>query len=143
MKIALIAHDKRKEMLVHFCVTNCSTFARHTLCATAVTGKLISDATGLEIYRFMSGVHGGDQEIAARIANKEIDVLFFFRDPSLNEKDKFDSATILRLCDVHNIPVATNLVMANVLIKALDRGELEKKDPPVFTGTGRRRRNIY
>jgi len=141
MNIAFIAHDKRKELLVQFCVANCGTFARHKLCATAATGKLIADATGLEIHRFMSGHHGGDQQIAARIANKEVDILFFFRDPSVTETEIFDGATLLRLCDVHNIPVATNITTAEIIVKALERGDLEWKEP-ILT-TGKRKKNMY
>ena len=79
MNIALIAHDKRKELLVQFCVANCGILARHKLCATGTTGKLVADATGLDILRFMNGIHGGVQQVAARIANNEVDMLFFFR----------------------------------------------------------------
>lgn len=141
MNIALIAHDKRKELLVQFCVANCGVFARHKLCATAATGKLVADATGLDIQRFMSGVNGGDQQIAARIANKEVDVLFFFRDPSILDNERFDGATLLRLCDVHNIPVATNITTAELLVKALERGDLEWKEPMI--ATTKRKKNIY
>ena len=141
MNIALIAHDKRKELLVQFCVANCGVFARHNLCATAATGKLVADATGLDIHRFMSGINGGDQQIAARIANKEVDVLFFFRDPSILDNERFDGATLLRLCDVHNIPVATNITTAELLVKALERGDLEWKEPVITTS--KRKKNIY
>lgn len=129
MNIAFIAHDKRKELLVQFCVANCAVFARHKLCATAVTGKLIADATGLEIHRFMSSINGGDQQIAARIANREVDMLFFFRYPGPNEPEKFDGNTLLRLCDVYNIPVATNITTAEVLVKALEKGDLDWRTP--------------
>ncbi len=125
MNIAFIAHDKRKELLVQFCSANCAVFARHKLCATATTGKLIADATGLEVHRFMSGTYGGDQQIAARLANKEIDVLFFFRYPGAYESEKMDGNTLLRLCDVYNIPYATNIITAEVLVRALEKGDLD------------------
>ena len=128
MNIALIAHDKRKELLVQFCVANCGIFARHKLSATGTTGKLIADATGLEIVRFMNGIHGGVQQIAARMANGEVDMLFFFRDPSLSTNETYDCTTLLRLCDVHNIPVATNIATAEVIIMALDRGDLDWRE---------------
>ena len=135
MNIAFIAHDKRKDLLVQ----NCGVFAGHKLCATAATGKLIADATGLEIYRFMSGNNGGDQQIAARIANREIDILFFFRYPSYGEHEKIDGDTLLRLCDVYNIPVATNIKTAEIIVKALERGDLEWKTPGL--GAGKRKKN--
>ena len=141
MNIALIAHDKRKELLVQFCVANCGIFARHKLCATGTTGKLIADATGLEITRFMNGAHGGVQQIAARVANSEIDMLFFFRDPSIMSSETLDNTTLLRLCDVHNIPVATNITTAELLVKALERGDFDWKEQMLTSG--KRKKNIY
>ena len=142
MNIAFIAHDKRKELLVQFCVANCGIFARHKLSATGTTGKLIADATGLDIVRFMNGIHGGVQQIAARMANGEVDMLFFFRDPSLSTNETYDCTTLLRLCDVHNIPVATNITTAELLVKALERGDFEWKEPIMMT-SGKRKKNIY
>ena len=80
MNIALTAHDAKKELMVQFCIAYCGILSRHTLCATGTTGKLVADATGLNIHRFLSGEQGGDQQIAARIACNEIDLLLFFRD---------------------------------------------------------------
>lgn len=125
MNIALIAHDKRKELMVQFCVENCGILAKHKLCATASTGKLVTDATGLEIQRFMGGVDGGDQQIGARIANGEVDLLFYLRDGTESGDPNHDGNTLLRLCDVHNIPYATNLVMAEVVVRALERGDFD------------------
>lgn len=142
MNIALIAHDKRKELLVQFCVLNCGVFARHRLIATGTTGKLISDATGLEITRVMNGIHGGIQQIAARVANGEVDMLFFFRDPSIMTNETYDSTNLLRLCDMHSIPVATNITTADLLVKALERGDFDWKEP-VITSTSKRKKNIY
>ena len=107
MNIALIAHDAKKELMVQFCIAYCRVLSQHVLVATGTTGKLVSEATGLSIQRFLSGTHGGDQQIAARIACNEIDLLLFFR------------------CDVHNIPIATNIATAEVLIHGLERGDLE------------------
>ena len=81
MNIALIAHDAKKELMVQFCIAYCGLLSRHTLCATGTTGKLVAEATGLKVQRFLSGVQGGDQQIAARIACNEVDLLLFFRDP--------------------------------------------------------------
>ena len=143
MNIAFMAHDKRKELLVQFCVENCDILAEHKLCATAATGKLIADATGLEIQRLMSGGHGGDQQIAARISNREIDLLFFFRYPVYNESERTDEAALLRLCDLYNIPVATNIKTAEIIIKTLERGDFEWKDPNVASSRRRQYSIIY
>lgn len=128
MNIALIAHDSKKELMVQFCIAYCGTLSRHTLCATGTTGKLVSDATGLEIQKFLSGVQGGDQQIAARISYNEIDLLLFFRDPLNPKPSEPDDANLLRLCDVHNIPFATNMATAECLIHSLDRGDLDWRD---------------
>ena len=82
MNIALIAHDKKKELMVQFCIAYCGILSKHNLCATATTGKIVSDTTGLKITRFMSGSRGGEEQIASRIAYDEIDILLYFRDPS-------------------------------------------------------------
>ena len=81
MNIALIAHDAKKELMVQFCIAYCGILSRHNLCATGTTGKLVSEATGLEIVKFLSGSQGGDQQIASRISYNEIDLLLVFRDP--------------------------------------------------------------
>lgn len=125
MNIALIAHDSKKELMVQFCIAYCGILARHNLVATGTTGKLVGEATGLSIQRFLSGAHGGDQQIAARIACNEIDLVLFFRNP-INAKPHEPSETnLLRLCDVHNIPFATNIATAEVLIHGLERGDLD------------------
>ena len=128
MNIALIAHDSKKELMVQFCIAYCGPLSRHTLCATGTTGKLVADATGLEIQKFLSGAQGGDQQIAARISYNEIDLLLFFRDPLNPKPNEPDDANLLRLCDVHNIPVATNMATAECLIHSLDRGDLDWRD---------------
>lgn len=128
MNIALIAHDSKKELMVQFCIAYCGTLSRHTLCATGTTGKLVADATGLDIQKFLSGAQGGDQQIAARISYNEIDLLLFFRDPLNPKPSEPDDANLLRLCDVHNIPFATNMATAECLIHSLDRGDLDWRD---------------
>ena len=133
MNIAFMAHDKRKELLVQFCVENCSVLSQHKLCATAATGKLIADATGLDITRLMSGSHGGNEQIAARISNKEIDLLFFFRYPVYSESEKPEELALLRLCDLYNIPVATNIKTAEILVKSLERGDFDWRDTSMTT----------
>ncbi len=125
MHIALIAHDSKKELMIQFCIAYCGILNRHDLCATATTGKLISEATGLKIQRYLSGNQGGDQQIAARIGCDEIDLLLWFRDPLNRGNDVGNQAELLRLCDVHNIPVATNIATAEVLIHGLERGDMD------------------
>jgi methylglyoxal synthase len=125
MNIALIAHDAKKELMAQFCTAYCGILSRYNLCATGTTGKIVSEATGLTIHRYLSGKQGGGEQICSRISCDEIDVLLFFRDPinpKANEPKDFD---LLRLCDVHNIPVATNIATAEALILALDRGDLD------------------
>lgn len=111
--------------MVQFCIAYCGVLSRNTLCATGTTGKLVSEATGLHIQRYMSGSQGGAQQIAARISCNEIDLLLFFRDPISAKPNEPNEANLLRLCDVHNIPVATNIATAEALIHALDRGDLD------------------
>ena len=125
MNIAVIAPDSKKELMVQFCIAYCGILSRHNLCATGTTGKLVSEATGLEIQRFLSGSHGGDQQISSRIACNEIDLLLFFRDPMTSKTHEINEMNMLRLCDVHNIPVATNIATAEVLIHGLERGDLD------------------
>jgi len=128
LNIALMAHDKRKELMVQFCINYCRTLSKHKVFATAVTGKTVTEATGLEVERLMSRTNGGSQQIASRIANKEIDLVIYFRDITQSATDSIDDTTLLRICDVHNIPTATNIATAEILIRALERGDLERKD---------------
>ena len=128
MNIALIAHDAKKELMVQFCIAYCGILSRHNLCATGTTGKMVAEATGLSIVRFMSGSQGGDQQIASRISCNEIDLLLFFRDPIGAKSTEPDEANLLRLCDVYNIPMATNIATAEALIHALEHGDLDWRD---------------
>ena len=125
MTIALIAHDSKKELMVQFCTAYCRILSQHKLVATGTTGKLIAEATGLQVQRFLAGVQGGDQQIASRIACNEIDLLLFFRDPLTPKPHEPNDINLLRLCDMHNIPVATNIATGEVLIHGLERGDLD------------------
>ena len=125
MNIALIAHDSKKELMVQFCIAYCGILSRHNLCATGTTGRLVSEATGLSVKRFLSGSQCGDQQIASLIACNEIDLLLFFRDPLTSKSLEQNEMNLLRLCDVHNIPMATNIATAEVLIHGLERGDLD------------------
>lgn len=128
MEIALIAHDTKKELMTQFCIAYCGILSKHTICATGTTAKYISEATGLKIERMLAGEQGGEQQIASRISYNEIDVLLYFR--STVPADSFREAEydLLRLCDVHNVPVATNIATAEVLVTALDRGDLDWRE---------------
>ena len=125
MNIALIAHDEKKELMVQFCIAYCGILSRNIICATGTTGKLVEEATGLEVQKFLGGSQGGDQQIAARIACNEIDMLLFFRDPLNPKPSEPNDMNLLRLCDMHNIPVATNIATAEVLIHGLERGDVD------------------
>lgn len=128
MTIALIADDAKKELMVQFCIAYCGILSRHNLCATGSTGKLVAEATGLEITRFLSGSQGGDEQIAARISCDEIDLVLFLRDPLSSVQHEINELNLLRLCDVHSIPLATNIATAEVLIHGLERGDLGWRD---------------
>ena len=127
MNIALTAHDAKKELMVQFCIAYCGILSRHTLCGTGATGKLVEDATGLQIQKFLPD-SGGGQQIAARMALNEIDLLLFFRDPLNPKPQEPNELNLLRLCDMHSIPVATNIATAEVLIHGLERGDLAWRD---------------
>ena len=127
MNIALIAHDAKKELMVQFCIAYCGILSRHTILATGTTGKLVSEATGLDIVKFLSGDQGGAQQIASRIGCEEVDMVLLFRDARKGESEP-DETNIMRLCDVHNIPIATNIATAEMLIHGLDRGDLDWRD---------------
>ncbi len=129
MNIALIAHDAKKELLVQFCIAYCGIIRMYDVSVTGTTGKLVSEATGLKINCFLAGSQGGGQQIASRIACNEIDLLiFFFRDPLSPKPHEPSDHDLLRLCDVHNIPFATNIATAEALIRGLERGDFEWRE---------------
>ena len=131
MEIAIIAHDLKKELITQFCIAYCGILSKHNICATGITAKYISEATGLKIEKLLSGEQGGEQQIASRIAYDEIDVLLYFRDtrPS-NERNEHDEIEreLLLMCDRYNVPVATNIATAEVIIMALERGDLNWRE---------------
>lgn len=128
MEIAIIAHDLKKELMTQLCIAYCGILSKHKLCATGITAKYISDATGLEIERLLSGSQGGEQQIASRVAYNEIDILLYFKDTRPNAEPDEVERELLRLCDLYNVPVATNIATAEVLITALDRGDLDWRE---------------
>jgi methylglyoxal synthase len=124
MKIALIAHDRKKEEMIQLALAYEAILAKHELYATGTTGQKIMEATSLQVTRFLSGPLGGDQQIGAMIARNEMDVIIFLRDPLTSQPHEPDIIALLRLCDVHRIPFATNLGTAEILLKALSRDEI-------------------
>ena len=128
MDIALIADDTKKELMTQFCIAYCVILSKHHICATSITGKYVQEATGLEIEKLLPGSHGGAQQITSRISYNEIDVLLYFRSTTPNRDYDENENNLFRMCDVHNVPVATNIATAEVLICALDRGDLDWRE---------------
>ena len=129
MNIALMAHDNKKDLMVQFCTAYAGILSKHTICATNITGKMVAEATGLPIHLFLARVHGGAEQIGARIAYNEIDLVLLFTDP--NTTDPWDDAQMIetiRHCDRHNVPIATNLASAEMLIMGLQRGDLDWRE---------------
>lgn len=128
MQIAIIAHDLKKELMAQFCIAYCGILSKHQLCATGITANYISEATGLKIEKLLTGEHGGEQQIASRIAYNEVDLLLFFRSTRTQTVPDESETEILRMCDQYNIPVATNIATAEVLVRAIDRGDLDWRE---------------
>ena len=124
MNIALMAHDNKKELMVQFCTAYAGILSRHSIYATNATGHMVADATGLNVHCFLSYTHGGSQQIGARIAYNEFDLVLFFNDPN-NEAMVVDVSYISRLCDQNNIPFASNVATAEMLVLGMDRGDLD------------------
>ncbi|MCD8144431.1 MAG: methylglyoxal synthase [Oscillospiraceae bacterium] len=124
MNIALMSHDRKKELMVLFCIAYCGVLSQHTVCATNTTGRLVAEATGLPIHLYLSHAHGGTQQIGARIAYNEVDMVLFFNDPRSADLDD-DLGYIAKLCDQYNVPLATNVATAEMLIHGLERGDLD------------------
>ena len=130
MNIAFLAHDKKKELMVQFCTAYKSVLSKHALFATATTGRLIADNTGLPITLLLSHKQGGHQQINARIAYNEIDLVLLFSDPNTTADVWEDAQMVetIRFCDKHNVPIATNLASAEMLIMGLQRGDLDWRE---------------
>lgn len=129
MNITLMAHDKKKELMVQFCTAYKSVLMRHNLYATATTGRLVADATGLPITLFLAHSQGGHQQVDVRISYNEIDLVLMFTDP--NNIDPWEDQQLMHtihLCDTHNVPIATNLASAEMLILGLQRGDLDWRE---------------
>ena len=128
MRIALIAPAAKKKLMQNFCIAYRGILSRHQLYATSTTGRLIEEVTNLNIHKHLAGHLGGMQQIGAQIEQNEIDLLIFLRDPLTPKRHEPDVNNVVKLCDMHNIPMATNLATAELLIKSLDRGDLEWRE---------------
>ena len=127
MNIALIADDTKKELITHFCIAYCGVFGKHTLFATGSTGRMVQEATGLPVHLLYSG-SGGVEQVESMVSCDEIDLIMLFRNGIGNQPESAEENNLLRLCDVHNIPVATNIATAEALIHALERGDLDWRE---------------
>ena len=128
MEIAIIANDTKKDLVAQFCIAYCGVLAKHNLCATKMTGKIISQATGLEIEELLPGTQGGIQQITSRVTYNEIDIVIYLRDANRSVDSLMRDYALIRECDVNNVPLATNIATAETLICALDRGDLDWRE---------------
>ena len=128
MEIAIIAENNKKELMAQFCIAYCGILERHHLCATHITAKYISEATGLEIESYLAGSSGGVEQIASKVSFNEIDLVLYFRGTEPERELLEAEATLMRMCDVYNIPVATNIATAEALVTALGNGDLNWRE---------------
>jgi methylglyoxal synthase len=125
MNIGLIAHDNKKKLMENLCIAYRHILCKHEIYATSTTGRLIEEAANLAVHKYLSSRLGGQQQMGAQIVNNDIDLMIFLRDPVSPQDYESEVTSIFRLCDMHNIPLATNLATAEALLLALDRGDLD------------------
>ena len=125
MNIAFIAHDTKKKLMENLCIAYRHVLSKHNLFATGTTGRLIEETSNLYVHKYLAGQLGGEQQLGAQIAHNDIDLVIFLRDPVAQKNYEPDINSVLRLCDIHNIPLASNLATAEALLLALDRGDLD------------------
>ena len=125
MKVGLIAHDSKKKLMQNFCIAYRGILTRHELYATGTTGSLIQEVSNLRIHKFLPGETGGVRQLASQIQQGNLDMIIFLRNPNPSMEEETEVNSVLRLCDMYNIPIGTNLATAELLIHALERGELE------------------
>lgn len=128
MNIGLIAHDSKKKLMQNFCIAYRGILSKHTLFATGTTGRLVEEVTNLTVHKYLAGHLGGTQQLASQIEHNEMDLVFFLRDPLTPASHEPNVNDVVKLCDTYNIPLATNLATAELLIKALERGDLEWRE---------------
>ena len=128
MNIGLIAHDAKKKLMQNFCIAYRGILSKHQLYATGTTGRLIEEVTNLSVHKYLAGHLGGEQQLGAQIENNDIDLVIFLRDPLTSKSHEPDVNNAVKLCDIHNIPLATNIASAELLIKAMEHGDFEFRD---------------
>ena len=128
MNIGLIAHDAKKKLMQNFCIAYRGILSKHKLYATGTTGRLVEEVTNLTIHRYLAGHLGGTQQLGAQVENNDMDLVIFLRDPLNPKSHEPDVNNIVKLCDNHNIQLATNLATAELLIKAMENGDFEFRD---------------
>ena len=128
MNIGLIAHDGKKKLMQNCCMAYRGILARHQLYSTGTTGRLVEEATGLTVHKLLAGHVGGEQQLAAMVEQNKIDLMLFLRDPDKPSSNQPDITKAIRLCDIYNVPLATNIASAEVLLKSLERGDLEWRE---------------
>ena len=128
MNIGLIAHDSKKKLMQNFCIAYRGILCTNSLSAAGTTGRLIEEAANLSVYKYLAGHLGGEQQMASQIEQNQLDLLIFLRDPLNPKHHEPDVNKAVQLCDMHNIPLATNVATAELLIKSLDRGDLEWRE---------------
>ena len=127
MEIALIADDKKKELMMEFCATYCGILSKHRLCATGKTAKYISQATGLQVESLLSGSLGGMEQMTSRVCYGEVDLLLYFKDNCPQGGGRSCAAELSKACDFYNVPLATNVATAEILVLAIENGTLERR----------------
>ena len=125
MNIALIAHDNKKKLMENLCIAYRHILSKHTLYATGTTGRLVEEAANITVHKYLAGPLGGEQQLGSQVASNDRDLVIFLRDPVTQKSYEPSINSILRLCDIHNIPLASNLATAEILLLALDRGDLD------------------
>lgn len=128
MNVGLIAHDSKKKLMQNFCIAYRGILSRNELYATGTTGRLIEEVTNLRVHKYLAGHLGGEQQMAAQIANNDLDMVIFLRDPQHAHEHEPDVNSVVQLCDTYNIPMATNIATAELLVKALENGDLEWRE---------------
>ncbi len=128
MNVGLIAHDSKKKLMQNFCIAYRGILSKNELYATGTTGRLIEEVTNLRVHKYLAGHLGGQQQMAAQITNNGLDMIIFLRDPQHPKSHEPDVNDVVRLCDTYNIPIATNLATAELLIRALENGDLEWRE---------------
>ncbi len=128
MNVGLIAHDSKKKLMQNFCIAYRGILSKHDLFATGTTGRLIEEVTNLTVHKYLAGSLGGEKQLAIQIESNEIDLVIFLRDPLTPKLHEPDAESVIKLCDERNIPLATNLASAELMIKALERGDLDWRE---------------